>query len=115
MGPHSVLDEALPGAVAQHDVDGVPAQFFQGGLHMLFGQGPISLGMGLGGQGDGTLPALEPPGNVLVGAVEGGGIDEGDAAFHRGADHPGAFLHGQGPLQGTHGQGAQAQPGHRAV
>jgi len=88
------LDEALAGAMAQHDVDGITPQFFQGGLDVFFGQGPVSLGMGLGRQSNGTPPALEPPGNVLVGAIEGGGIDKGDAAFHRGADYPGAFLHG---------------------
>ncbi len=82
---------------------------------MAYRQGPISPGVGLGGQGYGTPPALEPPGNVLVGAIEGSGVDEGDTALHRGADHPGAILHGQGSLQGTHGQGAQAQSRHRAV
>ena len=101
--------------MAEHDVDGVPTQILQGGFHMFFGQSPVSFGVGLGGYSDGPRPTLEPLGNVLVSAVKGGGVYEGDAAFHRGAHHAGAFCHGEGALQGPHGQGAQAQSSHRAV
>jgi len=106
--PPLLAGQQAPGAVAEHDVNGVTPKLAPGHLDVLPRGRAIGPSVGLGRHGDRALPAAQALGHVFVGTVGRGRIDEADAALDRRPHDASALIGRQAALKRAHGQRAQA-------